>query len=196
MSSEESGWTSRGGDIDIEGEIETIVYRDAETLKNHLQKINQISILHLNIRSIRQNFTELLLLLESLRNNENCIDIIILTETFQIENIDQFTIEGYQLTYNNAQFNKNDGSIIYIKNNITHNNVITRLTQVKITQTRFQIKNTNYSICSLYRPPSTNTDIFDIDLESFLQKNKNADIKILIGDIDIYKTGKYYYKLH
>lgn len=87
--------------------------------------------------------------------------------------------------YNEAAYNKNDGTIVYIKNDIETITETIELTEISLIQTNFKTKNTNYVIYSMYRPPSTSATTFVTDLHNLIQKSEIADINIIIGDMNI-----------
>ena len=70
-----------------------------------------LSILHQNIRSINKNIDEFKIFLHQINTS---IDCIILTETWKIDNLDIYRMQGYEIIYNNGNFNKSDGVVIYI----------------------------------------------------------------------------------
>lgn len=64
------------------GRIDTIVTESSEDVRKIIEGDNKLNIIHLNIRSLRKNFDELIIYLDELKI-EN-VDIIILSETWQI----------------------------------------------------------------------------------------------------------------
>lgn len=168
-----------------DNENDTKIILNSKNLKLRHNNNNQLNIMHLNIRSLKKNYTELLLQVEALRKEENDIHVIILTETFIIDDITSFPINGYKIYYSNARFNKNDGTLIYIKDNISSETKHTMLTEVTMSKTSIKIFNTTLEIYSTYRPPSTSTETFITDLQKYIEKTSEADIKIIIGDINI-----------
>lgn len=144
--------------------------------------INKISIFHCNIRSVQKNFEECLVLLESLGNT---FDIIILTETWQILDKSLFNIPNFQTYYNEASFNQNDGTLLFIHNDITANVTFKKLTEVTLVRCQFTYSNTNFGILACYRTPSMNLDVFNSDIENYLQTLKKEQLEFFIGDINI-----------
>ncbi len=67
-------------------------------------EINNLSIFHTNIKSANENLDELLVLLKYMNHS---YDIIILTETFKIFDLDTLKIDNYKCFYNNSDINKN-----------------------------------------------------------------------------------------
>ena len=142
-----------------------------------------INILHLNIRSLNKHYDELILMLNSIETKN--VDIIVLSETWQVSDIKNFGIPDYQIYYNNAYFNKNDGLIIYIKNNISPKIEYTKINEITFTRIEFQYNKKTIGIIGVYRPPSANSYQFLDDLETLIKQNKKQSIEIIIGDINI-----------
>lgn len=70
-----------------------------------------LRIFHLNIRSIGKNLDELKVVLSSLNHT---YDIIVLTETWKIVDVNSFHMSDFDIIYNNGRVNQNDGVVIYI----------------------------------------------------------------------------------
>lgn len=141
------------------------------------------NIFHLNIRSIRKNFDELLLYIETIQQTN--IDIIILSETWMIDDISNFNIPNFDIIYNDSAYNQNDGTIVYIKNQINFNSSIKKLTEINLLEITFNLKNTSFIVTASYRPPSSDLDIYLTELESYFSNQDKSDMKIFIGDINI-----------
>lgn len=71
----------------------------------------------MNIRSITKHFENLTILVSQLSFN---FDLILLTETFEITELDLFKIQGYSIIYNGENFNQNDGIIVYLKDYLNY----------------------------------------------------------------------------
>jgi len=159
----------------------------ADGLRRELDAIsdrNNITTLQLNIRSIQKNFDDFLLLLEILSVSN--IHIIILTESWRVENVSIFHIEGYQTFYNDALFNQNDGSIIFIKNSLSPMVNHIKLTEVTLTIININVYNCDFGIFCMYRPPATNTLQFIKDINKYINENINNNyLYLLMGDINI-----------
>lgn len=76
-----------------------------------------LSLIHTNIRSISKNLNELLALLASLKVS---FDIIVLSETWHIDDHKNFDINDYVTYYNQGNINQNDGTIAFVKNSLHH----------------------------------------------------------------------------
>lgn len=170
-------------DLQSYNSIETQYANDILEYESIIQGVPIINIFHMNIRSIQRNFEELLILLD---NCQNEFDIIILTETWQFEAINNFHIPNYTFYYNNANFNQNDGVVVYIHNSIRTINVSNiRDNEVTFTKILGEKSNKKFNITAIYRPPSTNSHIFLDDLNKIITENYQVDIEFLIGDINL-----------
>lgn len=164
-------------------EVQTYEFLDNEECKKFLLKDVGINILHLNICSINKHFDELLILLESLGTKN--IDIIILSECWQQEYIDRYNIPHFQLFYNKATYNKNDGLIIYVNSDISCTTEHITINQITFSRTLFHYKKISFGITSVYRSPSTDELQFLDDFKDFLTNNSAQMLEIIIGDINI-----------
>lgn len=147
---------------------------------------NSLNILHINIRSIQKNFNDMLVFLESY--NLNFCDIIVLSECWKIADCSNFNIEGYDTYYNNANFNQNDGIIIFSKSelNIAFSDNKLQASSVTLTKMNFRVDNITYGVTCGYRPPSTNVQWFLSDLEQYcLSGNLSSQVELFLGDINI-----------
>lgn len=142
------------------------------------------SIVHLNIRSLKKNFNELLIFLETL--SDVGVDILILSETWNIEDLTIYNIEGYQIFYNDSKLNKNDGMVMYVANKI-----VTKFSNLKyqnftFSRISFKFGNKEFAINCTYRPPSTDVNQFLECLDSYLQDHIDRNTtEAFVGDINI-----------
>ena len=107
-------------DLSLEELVEAeCKYRNVQWLKSHLllsKKQNQLSVLHLNIRSIAKNKN----ILEECLHELNCcpdIQVLAVSETkLNKNNVNLASIENYSMVYSNSSSNAG-GVAIYILNN-------------------------------------------------------------------------------
>lgn len=166
--------------LEEQGEIKTKVYQNISD--GVREETNCLNIIHFNIRSIRKNFDELLVYL---KEKIKFIDIIILSETWNIDSVSDFWIPNFNCHYNNSKINQNDGLIIYIKKDITAEVNVQTLTDTKLLNVSFEINNTTMGIVASYRPPSINSQLYVEELAQFLKNKNKNQIQIFIGDINI-----------
>lgn len=157
-----------------------------ESFLNKIRIINNknLNILHVNIRSINKNFDNLLILLEQIK--EINVDIILLTETWNVSNINYFNLEGYSNYYNDAHNNQNDGLVIFYKDSLldfTVSNI--KFSETSGVRIKLAFNKINYGITAIYRSPSTDTALFLTQLENYLNDIHKEKIEIIVGDINI-----------
>jgi len=165
--------------------IDTQVCEDAHeyVLKTYENEDDAlIKVCHLNIRSLRKNYDELLVFLSSLKVRN--LNIIILSESWSVD-LFNFNIKGFKMYYNGAVLNKNDGLVIYVKEDI-HQEVqhITK-DQFTFTELKLCINNFTIGILSIYRSPSTNARNFIKIMADEIRHLNQCDIGLLAGDINI-----------
>lgn len=171
-------------DLEHYNKVDEIIISNCTDLNNvTIQKLKEgVNFIHMNIRSLCKNYDEFVVFLESL--NFSC-DIIILTETWHIENIKDYNIVNYNMYYNESKFNQNDGVIIYINNKILSKIEHKKLSEVTISKIHFTLNEIKYNIFAIYRPPSTNVMNFIAELNDFLCFGSKVEFNMLIGDINI-----------
>lgn len=100
-----------------------------------------------------------------------------------------FNLEGYNIYYNEADTNQNDGVIMYIKKEIKSKRSIHLLPEInnKILKIEFTINKKLIFISAIYRPPSTDVKKFNFHLNDYLKsiERKGIDYYLLVGDINI-----------
>lgn len=149
----------------------------------HLFKDTIFSVFHNNIRSVSKNFQELEVFLSSY---DNCFDCICLTETWKIDNINYFSLNGYDSYYNNSQINQNDGVLLYIKNNISHKVDLIEFGPITFLTAYITLSSKSILITVVYKPPPIDEVIFIQNLTEYLNSHKKYyDYQIFLGDINI-----------
>lgn len=91
----------------------------------------------MNIRSIQKNIDKFFVLLESMFVS---FSIIILTETWNIENVELYNLKDYKWYYNNSRINRNYGVIMYVKDEISAYIDHKKLTEVTVSKINFSLK--------------------------------------------------------
>lgn len=142
-----------------------------------------IKILHMNIRSIRKNGDEFFLMLEQTTEK---FDILVLTETFTVDDLYMFRKPGYNLAYSNGGINKNDGVIVYINDELDATHEIVNIDQLKAIEIKFIRNKESFLLTAIYRPPCTSVIDFNGAMERYLKTMKNRyTYHIIVGDMNI-----------
>ncbi|KAL3268946.1 hypothetical protein HHI36_008032 [Cryptolaemus montrouzieri] len=146
---------------------------------------NQLNVIHLNIRSVRKNFDNLLLLFQAYYLF--FCDVIVLSKCFQINSAEEFNIPGFTFFYAEGCYNRNDGVIIFGKSSIHVEVVHVKLPTSGATVSRmsFKFNNISYGITATYKPPPIWDRGFIQDLLGFLEANNRSNIVIFRGAINI-----------
>ncbi len=157
-----------------------------------VEKINELSIFHVNIHSLNANYRGLLLLLSQLNFH---FDIIVLAEIWTY-NISFFegVMDGYSFYYSLPEDSNIGGVGIFIKNDIVCKNrddlklARTENTGVEDVWLEISKDNKQYVIAGIYRHPGTDykafTNKMEISLHKLPKKKKNLTC-IIVGDINI-----------
>lgn len=138
------------------------IFDDLGKLRNELGRERKFNLLHLNIRSMQKNFNELTIYLNEL--NLEKIDIIVLSETFVIEDKSRYSLPNFDIYYSDSKFNRNDGVVVYVRHNLCSTCEIIHLTETNILRCTFRVGDREFGIMGVYRPPSTNLENFLRDL--------------------------------
>ena len=152
---------------------------------------NEYNILTLNIRSCNANFNEFLSLLEIIKVK---FPIIILTETWIKNDLDNFDIPGYVSFHSNRQGSRKGGGVsIFIDRkisatvipNFTINNDVCDCSGVKIT-----IQNKTINIIGVYRPQRSQDGCLTLDrfnslFSCLLPTLPSNEMNFLCGDYNV-----------
>lgn len=141
-------------------------------------------ILHQNIRSLSKNIDQIKVYLNQIRSQFECL---VLTETWKLEDINFFKLDGYDILYNEGCINKNDGVVIYLKNTINYSAQVVQIGEIRALQISFNIGNKSAIITALYRPPSINANLFLEHLREYFTNitETSVDYHIFLGDMNI-----------
>ena len=145
------------------------------------------SVIHINCRSLKKNLPAIIQFLCSINYSPS---VIALTETWLCEE-DEFltSLPNYTLISLPRKSRRGGGVGFYVLNDLVFvvkrgmsisNDILESIT-VDIVHTFSHIL-----ITCIYRPPSTNVDLFNIELDSLLNTVKgNRNIYVLLGDFNL-----------
>lgn len=148
-----------------------------------LDGIGGVNVVHSNIRSLQKHFEELEVYLSGFVVGP---DVVVLSETFQINNVNRYKIEGYDIIYNEGKINKNDGVVIYIKD--TANYTSENITYNDLSFLRIEMgtsSNGVIAISGVYRPFDCSTEQFNNALNMYLGNHAKTSTEVIIGDMNI-----------
>ncbi len=152
---------------------------------------SNLSILHLNIRSLNRNLSNLLLFLDSLKGT---LLVIALSETWEnSSNTDLSSIPGYDKISNFSDNNRNGGVSLFIHQNLKYSVREDLKSQTvgmdNFTSAFVEIINEykrKIVVGVIYRPPGYDVDKFNRDFDLLLVKlNKSRSKFVLAGDYNI-----------
>lgn len=166
-------------------EVETGVYKNInQDFINQVSGENRfLNIIHLNIRSLHKNFEELLIYLQKI-GTEN-LDIVVLSETWNLEEVRDYYIPNFTLYYNNSKYNQNDGVVVYVKNVLNITMDIIKLSHTNVIRITFKVNDISYGLTASYRPPAINVNTYLDQLEAYFSDIVNLDVEFFIGDINL-----------
>lgn len=172
-------------DIVEEEDVSIGVKVDNNEIKQLALGESLLNVVHVNIRSINKNIDNLITFIESYKLQ--CIDIFVLSETFQLVSTSNCNIPNYQLFYNEASYNKNDGVIVLVKDgiNVNFRHEKLNISGATVGRLEFQLNNILFGLTAVYKPPPISKVDFISDLQIFLEGLMVTNIEILIGDINI-----------
>lgn len=140
------------------------------------------SLVHCNIRSISKNFDQFCVYLSEYSAS---FDVIVLSETWKIEDPSLYSLAGYNVIYCDGGVNKCDGVVMYLNKIYKYTHKSVKLGDVWSLVVEICFDNFTVDVLAAYRPPSTNVSEFICGLDAFLCGGSSGDYKMLVGDINI-----------
>ena len=150
-----------------------------------------IHVVNLNIRHVKPKLDELKIMFE----NNKCIDVFGICETFLNETVDDklLTMNGYRFERkdrrecNPVSLNKGGGILIYISNNLNYsrrNDLESH--EIESVWLEIELKNSKpFLICSFYRPPSSPIEWYEKFSMQIEKSLSLTDEIYLMGDINV-----------
>jgi hypothetical protein len=161
-------------------------YEDFEKWNNNLKENNKLTCVHVNVRSLRKHWESLLY---ELKDAIEKIDVIVLTEVnVNDEEATVYQMKNFKQTTSCRKNRKGGGIIIYYRDNYVFQKIVYNFEQteslnIKLTNAKEKIE---YTILAIYRPPSSNIELFLTDLQWWLNNGtKKNDTILMVGDINI-----------
>lgn len=164
-------------------EVDTLVANDIDECNECMSVKDGLNVFHTNIRSVAKNLDELQVFLNQFVHS---FQIVVLTETFQVEDTKPYKLDGYDLLYSEGKINSHDGVFVYIAKTIKYKYKIVSLGEVKCIQVGFSFNRKKICLTAVYRPNPSCPKLFNTYLHSYLETIEgNVDYSMLIGDINI-----------
>ena len=163
---------------------EKTVLLNYSNLSSFVTRDNELTVLHINIRSFLKNSHELKLLLTNLHDNNIVIDIIAVCETNLNETSETLAlIDGYtRLTRNRTQ-SKGGGVAIFCNETVD----LIKTVPTPFTEGIFESisviikhKGIKYVVSEFYRPPNTDFQLFLSGYKNFLKMIKDTKLSLII----------------
>lgn len=155
----------------------------------NINKLNsQLSFIHLNIRSLRKNFTTFISQINSIISKTH---LIFLTETnITDEENNLYNMRGFNSIFLNRE-GRGGGVAVYIKESINFKTTYINTDSYETLRIDIIKNNKTTTIIPIYRPPSQNVNTFTNELDQALSKINKKNETIIIGDmnIDIKRTN-------
>lgn len=155
-------------------------------------KVNELncllSFIHLNIRSLRKNFTTLISHINKIINK---IDLIILTETnITDEESNLYSLHGFNSIFLNRE-GRGGGIAVYVKETINFEKTNITTNSYETLRIDININNKTTTVIPVYRPPSQNINTFTNELDQAISNINKRNQTIIIGDmnVDLKKTN-------
>lgn len=142
----------------------------------NIKKVNcDLSFIHLNIRSLRKNFTTFI---SQINNIINKIHLIILTETNIVDDENNFySLHGFNSTFLNRE-GRGGGIAVYVKENINFKTTNINTDSYETLRIDINKNNKTTTVIPIYRPPHQNINTFtnELDLSISNINRKNTTI--------------------
>lgn len=153
-----------------------------------VKKINGLSLVHLNIDSVRKKWDTLNHILVDKGAIED-IDIIILTEISIKDNENSiYQIEGFSSVYFNRDRQKGGGICLLYRCNIELDEKWKGKNPIsghECIHVDISVNRSTTSIIAIYRPPNCNSELFIKEIDEYIKQiDKKHDVMV-IGDVNI-----------
>lgn len=156
---------------------------DINELNGVISNAEELIILHVNVRSIDKNFELLNILIEKMNSKPN---IIVCSETWKINSLSLYKIEGYNAFYNQSYLNKADGVLMYVEDNINATVSIEEVNSLKILNATIKGDNDDMiKISGIYRSHKIPKLEFINCMNEFIINNKLLKNHYIIGDFNV-----------
>ena len=146
---------------------------------------NSLSVSHVNIRSLQQNFDSFIELYEDVFQSK--FSLIGLSEIWNVKDINQFTIPHYNIELQCRTGQRGGGVGAYVHHSLNYSRINDlSLPNAECLWLKIHVQNVSIIFGVIYRKPGTNIDEFNSELKSLLQKlNLDKNLCIIVGDFNM-----------
>lgn len=169
---------------DISAEVEYSRYKNIGIWSTSISnKTNKFNILHLNIRSLRKHFNQLLVLINQSKSQ---IDVIVLSEVnIKEDEVSCYNVNGYSTYSKTRESTRGGGLLIYVKSQVNFTMEDVNYLGMEVLHGIICLDQRKINLLSVYRPPQKNKILFIRHLELFIQRMRTCEDLIIIGDMNI-----------
>jgi hypothetical protein len=166
---------------------------NVDNAKNLLIKDDTLACIAVNIRSIRKHWDSFISTIISV---VKFLDLIVLTEiNIQEDEGTNYSIEGFDKLLKCRKNGRGGGGIMFFyREDIEVERLQFDFSYAEILTVKLTTKTEQFLFVSIYRPPSTNINEFNTELDNWLKQDqiKNERNLIMAGDVNIcYLNGSY-----
>lgn len=146
-------------------------------------KPNELKIVHLNIRSLRKNFAELLVMINECKQN---LDIILLSEiNIRAEELNNYQISGYETYTFTRKTQRGGGLLLYSRSDINIQVTNTEVCASEMLIGKIYYHDRIVHLIGIYRPPNTHKHCFMDELKTVISQIPDNQEIILLGDVNL-----------
>lgn len=164
-----------------------------QALKKHFSDKNpKLSLIHLNIRSLRKNYNSLIAFLSLINHN---FSFICLSETWlSPDDRNLYALSGYNAEYCYRATPRGGGSAVFIKsslsykrrNDLAFSNMFCESVWIEFDKSVFSVDGRNTVLGCIYRSPASSQSEFCFQFDKLLHTITNENKNIIIcGDINV-----------
>uniref|UniRef100_A0A6B0VGV2 Putative tick transposon n=1 Tax=Ixodes ricinus TaxID=34613 RepID=A0A6B0VGV2_IXORI len=172
---------------------DTVVLSDFPSFLDLLPpSASALTLLHVNIRSIRKYWEDFQIIVESVKDT---VDVFVLTEINVVEegvSQQQFSLPGFQAFFLTRNAAKGGGIAVYVKTAWSAARLDLTFQYAECLSLKLYNANVSVSLLSFYRPPSESARLFLDEFNVILGNMPETDRLCLAGDfnIDLLKPSK------